>query len=307
MEKEIYDVVVVGGGPSGYTAGLYGARAGLSVAVVEKLSAGGQMATTDNIDNYPGFEEGVNGFELGEKMRKSAEKFGAETIYAMVISVQLDGEIKVLETSEGQLLAKAVIVATGASPRELGIPNERNLRNLGVSYCATCDGMMYKNKTVVVVGGGNSAVEDALQLDKICEKVYLVHRRDTFRASQVYLKALGESGVELILNSKIEEILQEKRVVGVLIKDILTGEKKKLSCQGVFVAIGQVPETDVFKKQLKTDETGYIVADETTRTDVPGVFVAGDARAKPLRQIVTAVSDGAVAIKYAEEYLINLN
>lgn len=304
MLKKTYDVAIIGGGPSGYSAGLYSARSGLSTVVVEKLSAGGQMATTGNIENYPGFEDGVDGFDLGDKMRKGAEKFGVETIYATVNSVNLVEKVKSLKTSEGDVHAKTVIIATGAYPRELGLKNERNLRGRGIGYCATCDGMMYRGKTVVVVGGGNSAVEDALYLSKICEKVYLVHRRDIFRASKIYVEALEKSKVELVLNSEIQEILQEERVVGVLAKNTVTGESRKIDCNGLFVAVGRVPDTDIFKNQISMDDGGYIVADETTRTTVGGVFVAGDARTKPFRQIVTAVSDGATAAKFAEEYLL---
>lgn len=306
MEKKIFDVAIIGGGPSGYSAGLYSSRNGLSTVVVEKLSAGGQMATTGNVENYPGFEDGVDGFDLGDKMRKGAEKFGTETIYATVSSVDFDGKIKSLQTSEGEILAKTVIVATGAYPRELGLKDEKNLRNHGVAYCATCDGMMYRGKTVVVVGGGNSAVEDALYLSKICKKVYLVHRRNTFRALQIYVDALEDSSVELVLNSKIEEILQNERVVGVIVKNSQTGESRKIDCQGIFVAVGRIPDTEIFKNHLELDEGGYIIADETTRTSVAGVFVAGDARTKPFRQIVTAVADGATATKFAEEYLLTL-
>lgn len=304
MLKKTYDVAIIGGGPSGYSAGLYSARSGLSTVVVEKLSAGGQMATTGNIENYPGFEDGVDGFDLGDKMRKGAEKFGVETIYATVNSVNLVEKVKSLKTSEGDVHAKTVIIATGAYPRELGLKNERDLRGRGIGYCATCDGMMYRGKTVVVVGGGNSAVEDALYLSKICEKVYLVHRRDIFRASKIYVEALEKSKVELVLNSEIQEILQEERVVGVLAKNTVTGESRKIDCNGLFVAVGRVPDTDIFKNQISMDDGGYIVADETTRTTVGGVFVAGDARTKPFRQIVTAVSDGATAAKFAEEYLL---
>ena len=303
MNDKIYDVVIIGGGPGGYSAALYCARSGMSVLVLEKLSPGGQMATTGQVDNYPGFEDGIDGFELGEKMKKGADRFGAETAFDEVIRVDLKAEPKKITTTGGELLTKTVVIATGASPRELGLPEEKKLRGRGVAYCAVCDGMRYKDKTVVVSGGGNSAAEDALFLAKICEKVYLVHRRDALRASMVYQNALKDSPVEFLWNSRIEEILHEKKVTGVRLADVKTGEEREIACDGVFVAIGRVPDTAVFEGQVERNEQGYIIADETTRTNVPGVFAVGDVRTKPLRQIVTAASDGAVASKFIEEFI----
>lgn len=303
MNDKIYDVVIIGGGPGGYSAALYCARSGMSVLVLEKLSPGGQMATTGQVDNYPGFEDGIDGFELGEKMKKGADRFGAETAFDEVIRVDLKAEPKKITTTGGELLTKTVVIATGASPRELGLPEEKKLRGRGVAYCAVCDGMRYKDKTVVVSGGGNSAAEDALFLAKICKKVYLVHRRDALRASMVYQNALKDSAVEFLWNSRIEEILHEKKVTGVRLADVKTGEEREIACDGVFVAIGRVPDTAVFEGQVERNEQGYIIADETTRTNVPGVFAVGDVRTKPLRQIVTAASDGAVASKFIEEFI----
>ena len=294
MNDKIYDVVIIGGGPGGYSAALYCARSGMSVLVLEKLSPGGQMATTGQVDNYPGFEDGIDGFELGEKMKKGADRFGAETAFDEVIRVDLKAEPKKITTTGGELLTKTVVIATGASPRELGLPEEKKLRGRGVAYCAVCDGMRYKDKTVVVSGGGNSAAEDALFLAKICKKVYLVHRRDALRASMVYQNALKDSPVEFLWNSRIEEILHEKKVTGVRLADVKTGEEREIACDGVFVAI---------EGQVERNEQGYIIADETTRTNVPGVFAVGDVRTKPLRQIVTAASDGAVASKFIEEFI----
>ena len=303
MNDKIYDVVIIGGGPGGYSAALYCARSGMSVLVLEKLSPGGQMATTGQVDNYPGFEDGIDGFELGEKMKKGADRFGAETAFDEVIRVDLKAEPKKITTTGGELLTKTVVIATGASPRELGLPEEKKLRGRGVAYCAVCDGMRYKDKTVVVSGGGNSAAEDALFLAKICKKVYLVHRRDALRASMVYQNALKDSPVEFLWNSRIEEILHEKKVTGVRLADVKTGEEREIACDGVFVAIGRVPDTAVFEGQVERNEQGYIIADETTRTNVPGVFAVGDVRTNPLRQIVTAASDGAVASKFIEEFI----
>ena len=301
----IYDVIVVGGGPGGYTAALYAARCGLSVAVLEKLSPGGQMATTSQIDNYPGFPDGVDGFDLGQQMAKQAEKYGAQTVLAEVTGADLAASPKVLRTSEGEFSARAVILATGAYPRELGLPEENALRGRGVAYCATCDGMMYRNKVVAVNGGGNTAVEDALYLSKLCAKVYLIHRRDQLRASAVYRKALDEQGVEILWNSRVTALRHEGKLTGVELEDTKTGEKRELACDGLFVAIGRVPDTALFAGQVDMDETGYLKADETCRTSLPGVFAVGDVRTKAVRQVVTAAADGANAAHFAEEYLLN--
>ena len=302
MKQTKYDVVIIGGGPGGYTAALYCARSNLSVLVIEQLSPGGQMATTGQVDNYPGFEDGIDGFELGEKMQKGAERFGAETAFTKVTSVELVGEAKKITTSKGVIEARAVILATGASPRKLGLPEEETLVGRGVAYCATCDGMRFKDKEVVIIGGGNSAAADALYLAKICKKVTLIHRRDSLRASKVYLDPLQNSGVEFAWNSRVSEILHDKKVTGVVVEDA-RGEKRTIPCEGVFVAIGRIPDTQLFEGQIELDKQGYIVADESTKTKLPGVYAVGDVRVKPLRQIVTAASDGAVASHFIEEYL----
>ena len=304
MEQKLYDILIIGGGPAGYTGALYGARSGLSVGVLEKLSPGGQMATTSEVDNYPGFPEGVDGFDLGEKMQQGAERFGAETIFAEVHGADLAATPKKIQTSEGEFQAKTVIVATGAYPRELGLPNEGALRGRGVAYCATCDGMMYKDKVVVVSGGGNTAVEDAIYLSKICAKVYLVHRRDALRATPVYLEALRKGGVEILWNTKIVEFLQDKRLTGVKLENVQDGSSCNLACDGVFVAIGRVPDSKILEGQVDMDKSGYIIAGEDTKTNVPGVFAAGDVRTKAVRQIVTAAADGASAAHSAEEFLL---
>lgn len=303
MKQTSYDVAVIGGGPGGYTAAMYCARSGLSVVVLEKLSPGGQMATTGQVDNYPGFEAGIDGFELGEKMQKGAERFGAETAFVNVKSVELRGDVKRITTSKGEIEAKAVVLATGASPRELGLPKEKELRGRGVAYCATCDGMAYRGKTVVVVGGGNSAAAEALYLAKICKKVYLIHRRDSLRASKIYMGPLKDSDIEFVWNSQVAEIESDKKVTGVRVK-ASDGSEQTISCDGVFVAVGRIPDTGLFERQVDLDSRGYIVADETTRTNIPGVFAVGDVRTKPLRQIVTAAADGAVASHFIEEYLV---
>ena len=300
----VYDMLIIGGGPGGYTAALYAARAGLSVAVLEKLSAGGQMALTTQIDNYPGFEEGVDGFDLAAKMQQQAERFGAVTEYAEVYTADLAANPKVINTSEGEYFGRTVVIATGANPRELGLPNEQSLVGRGVAYCAACDGMFYKGKTVVVVGGGNSAAADALLLSRVAKKVIVVHRRDTLRATKIYHQPLmNAQNVEFCWNSTVKEILHGEKVSGVVLKDVNTGEEKQIDCDGVFVSIGRKPATELVAGQIALDAGGYIVADETTKTEIGGVFAVGDVRTKQLRQVVTAVADGAVAAHMAEEYL----
>ena len=303
MEK-VYDVLVLGGGPGGYTAAMYAARAGLQVAVLERLAAGGQMALTHQVDNYPGFDEGVDGFDLGVRMQKGAERFGAETVYADVQSVELNQEIKELHTDQGIFYGRAVIVATGANPRKLGLPMEKELTGRGVHYCAACDGMFYRGKTVVLVGGGNSAVADALTLARVAKKVILVHRRDTLRASKIYHEPLERAeNLEFRWNSEVVSLLHGDRVEGVVLRNNITGESEKLACDGVFVSIGRTPATELFANQLELDEAGYIIAGESTRTNLPGVYAVGDVRTKAVRQIVTATADGAVAAHEIEEFL----
>lgn len=300
-----YDVIIIGGGPAGYSAALYAARNARSVLIIEKLSAGGQMATTGIVENYPGFDDGIDGFDLAEKMQAGAEKFGAETVYDTVEAVDLKAEPKQVKTSESTYYGETIVIATGAHPRELGVANEAGYRGRGIAYCATCDGMLYKGKDVVIVGGGNSAVADALFLSKICHSVTLIHRRHELRASRIYEKQLYESNISFIWDSKISEIIADKKVTGIKVKNLLTDEVQEIACDGVFVAIGRVPDTELFKTQLTLDKSGYIIADESTRTNIEGVFAIGDVRTKALRQIVTAASDGAVCTKYIEDYFIN--
>lgn len=299
-------MVVIGGGPGGYTAALYAARAGLQVLVVEKLSAGGQMALTEQVDNYPGFPEGIDGYTLAENMQVQAERFGAQTAYAQVQRVDLQAQPKVIETTDGTFYGKTVVIATGANPRELGVPMEKELVNRGVAYCAACDGMFYRGKTVVVVGGGNSAVADALLLSRIAKKVILVHRRDTLRATKVYHAPLEKAqNVEFRYNSVVTQLLHEEKLTGVRLKDVVSGEESVLECDGVFISVGRKPATELFIGQLELDANGYIVAGEDTQTSISGVYAVGDVRTKQLRQVVTAVADGAIAAHMAEEHLAN--
>ena len=301
--KRVYDMIVLGGGPGGYTAALYAARAGRSVLVLERLSPGGQMALTSEIDNYPGFPEGVDGFELGMKFQEQAHRFGAETEYAEVRSMDLSSDPKVLHTPDGDFYARTVVIATGAGPRKLGIENEERLTGRGVHYCAHCDGMFYRGKTVVLVGGGNSAAAEALHLSRLAEKVILVHRRDTLRATKLYHEPLMKlPNIEFKWNSAVVELPGENRLSGVRIKNLISGEEELLDAAALFVSIGRTPSTALVAGQLEL-ENGYIVADESARTSIPGVFAVGDVRTKALRQIITAAADGANAAHFAEEYL----
>ena len=297
MNERIYDMLIVGGGPGGYTAALYAARAGMTVAVLEKLSAGGQMAESPQIDNYPGLTDGIDGFSLGMQMQAHAEKFGAETHLTEVTKLNLTDEIKSVETDSGIFRGKTVVIATGATPKKLNIPGETELTGRGVHYCAACDGMFYRNKVVAVVGGGNTAAADALLLSRVAKKVLLIHRRDSLRASRVYHKPLMEAeNVEFLWNSALTQIRQGEIVVNG--EDIIP-------CDGVFVAIGRQPETELVKDMLHLDANGYILAGESTATNIPGVYAVGDVRTKDLRQIITAAADGAIAVHQAEEYLAN--
>lgn len=306
MDKT-YDVIIIGGGPAGYTSAIYTSRAGFNTLVIEKISAGGQMTQTTQIDNYPGFPKSVDGFALGTKMQQGAERFGAKTMQAEVIEVNLTDKIKTVKTSDGVLFARSVIIATGAKHKHLGLENEDKLIGKGVGYCAACDGMFYKGKTVVVIGGGNSAASDSLLLSKICEKVIVVHRRDNLRAEKVYRDPLLKAqNVEFVWNSTVYEILADNKVIGVKIKNSVDGTEKEINTDGVFISIGRAPQTDLFRGKLDIDKNGYIIADETTKTSISGVFAVGDVRTKPVRQIVTATADGACASHFVEEYLSNI-
>ena len=305
MENKICDTIIIGGGPAGYTAALYAVRAGLDTLVLEKFSAGGQMTQTQQIDNYPGYEEGIDGFTLGYKMQQSAERFGSKTIQTEVLSADLKTSPKKVTADMGDFFAKTVIIATGADHRHLGIEDEEKRIGKGVAYCAACDGMMYRGKTVAVVGGGNSAAADALLLSKICEKVYVIHRRDTMRATKIYHEPLmKEKNIEFKWNSQVDKLLYDEKIKGVVLKN-KDGSTQEISLDGLFISIGRNPATELFRDQLELDSSGYIVADESTKTNFPGVFAAGDVRTKAVRQIVTAAADGAVAAHFAEEFIVS--
>lgn len=300
----LYDMVVVGGGPAGYTAALYAARAGLDVVVLERMAPGGQAALTAWIDNYPGFPEGIDGVTLGRNLRAQAERFGVKTVLTAVKALRLAGERKEADTGEGTFSGRTLVFAAGARHRELELPGEKTLTGRGVSYCAACDGQFFRGKTAVVVGGGNSAAGDALSLSKLCKKVILIHRRDTLRAEKRLAETVQRAeNLSFCWNSTVSGILGDDRLTGVRVKNLLTGAETELVCDALFVSIGMAPETELVRGQLHLDGDGYIPAEESTVTEIPGVFAAGDVRTKALRQIVTAAADGASAARSAEKYL----
>ena len=298
------DVLIVGGGPAGYTAALYAARSGLTTLVLEGTAPGGQLAAAESVENYPGEPQAVKGWYLAERMRQGAERSGAATVLARVTALRLSGPKKLAETEAGTFAGRALIYAAGAFPRRLGIPGEERLLGRGISFCAACDGAFFRGRDVAVVGGGNSAVSEALTLSRLCRQVTVVHRRDTLRAERQGVQALEQAGnVRFLWNAAVEAITGDKAVAGLQYRDLVSGRQALLPCAGVFVAIGRQPETTLLAGQLPLDPAGYVSADETTATAVPGVFAAGDVRSKRLRQVVTAAADGAVAAHMAAAYL----
>ena len=299
----MYDVAIIGEGPAGMTAAIYATRAGLSPIVLEKAFAGGQMSITPEIDNYPGFEH-ISGFELSDKMAKQAKNLGAEIMRADVTDIDFSPSDNKIITSKGEISARTVILALGASHKNLNVPGEDTFRGKGVSCCATCDGNFFRGKDVCVVGGGNTALEDALYLSNICRKVYLIHRRDTFRGFEALVdKVIAAENIITVLDSVVEEICGDERVSSVSVKNVKTGEVSSISLSGCFVAIGSVANTSLIKDKIKLTEEGRIAAGEDTRTNLPGVFAAGDIREKISYQIITAAADGAVAAHMAGTYI----
>lgn len=299
------DVIIIGSGPAGLSAAIYAMRAGLQTLVIEKHPmSGGQVLNTVDVDNYPGLP-GIGGFELGMNFRKHAEDLGAQFVTAEVTGIEgAKDEEKVVVTDKETYRCKTLVLAMGATHRMLGVPGEESLRGMGVSYCATCDGAFFRGKTVAVIGGGDVALEDALFLARGCEKVYLIHRRDAFRgARSLQQKVFDTPNIEVIWNSEVDAIEGEGIVQMLRIRNNKTGVKQSLSLQGVFVAVGITPETKLVRDLVACDANGYICADENCKTDIPGIFAAGDLRTKPLRQIVTAVADGANAITSVEAYI----
>ena len=304
--SEIYDTAILGAGPAGISAAIYAARAKLNALWLDKqFEQGGQVLNTYEVDNYPGMP-GISGMDLGEAMAGHAAKLGIEPFRENVLSVEDAGTEKIIRTKKHEYRARTVILACGASHRKLNIPGEEELSGMGVSYCATCDGAFFKNKTAVVVGGGNMAVEDAIFLSRICRKVYLVHRREELRAERILQESLFAcENVEIRWNSVAVEIQGTECVTGLKIRDVQNATESVIATDGVFIAVGILPNTDKFRNLVKLDEAGYIVAGEEGITETPGIFAAGDIRTKMLRQVVTAVADGANAVASVQNYLIH--
>lgn len=304
--SKLYDVAIIGAGPAGLTAAMYCARAGLATALVESISPGGQLAQTEHVENYPGFNQSTSGYELSQIMHEQAESFGAETIYDEVTDVDFTGRPFVLTMAYGTLEARAVIVATGARPAKLGLEREDELKGSGVSYCATCDGNFYKGRDVCIVGGGDTAAADAIYLSRICRKISIFVRKDVLRATAIYHEKLKTlPNVEIVWNTVVDGILEDDgRVAGVRVRDVKTGDVREVPVSALFVAIGTTPNSEFLNGKLELDLQGNIVADEMGRTSVPGVFAAGDVRAKALRQVSTGVGDGANAADAAADYLL---
>ena len=292
----MYDLIIIGGGPAGLTAGLYNARARLDVLLLEQFAPGGQVLTTDWVENYPGFPDGISGFELVDKMKAQAEKFGLPIRNEEVVKLDLSNEKKTVVTNKGSIETKAIILASGAKWRKLGIEGEGLLTGKGVSYCATCDGPFYKDQEVAVIGGGDTAVEEAIFLTRFASRIHLVHRRDMLRAIKLLQeRAMAEKKIEFVWDTIPAKILGQNGVEGIELKNVKTGEITRKEVQGIFIFIGQTPNTDLIKDMAKLDENGFIITDDNMETSVPGLFAAGDVRSKHFRQIATAVGEGAAA------------
>ncbi len=303
MDKE-YQLIVMGGGPAGLSAGIYAARNKLNVVVVEKNITGGLINNAETIENYPGFPDGISGFELGEKMLHQGEKFGMQTLMAEITELEIKERWKVVKTSDGDLTAQAVIIALGSDRINLNVPGEKEFVGRGVSYCATCDAAFFKDQPVAVVGGGNSAVSEALHLAKFANKVFVIHRRDQFRATPVFLdKAKSERKISLITDTTVNSIEGGSTVEKLQLTNVLTKKESSLPVAGVFIAVGQKPNTDFLKGIIPLDERGYIFTNERMETAVPGVLAAGDIRSNSIRQTISAAGDGSVAAIYAYRYI----
>lgn len=307
MDKKIYDIIIIGGGPAGLTAAIYALRSGRSVLIIEKAMVGGQVAITKDVQNYPGYDY-ITGFELSMKMHEQAEKLGSETAYGEVTDVELDGQIKKIVTTAGEFLGRAVIIATGAKSRKIGIENEERLTGSGVAYCAVCDGAFFKDANVALLGGGNSGVEDAIYLSGIVKHLTLIHLYDNFKAQQILVDELHEKmnvnkNITIIPNSTITKITGNNKLESIEVTQKHTKETQKIDVDGLFIAIGRIPDTEFLKGKINLNKFGYIETDSGMRTNIEGVFAAGDVRDSALKQIVTATSDGAIAATNANIYL----
>jgi len=301
----MYDVIIAGAGPAGLTAGIYAARAGLHALILENLYPGGQISGAGTVENYPGFPEGVSGAELAARFKEQAEKLGASIETAEITEFALAGDIKVIKTADKEFNAKTVVLAMGSGFRKLGLSGEKRLTGSGVSYCATCDGAFFKNRDVAVIGGGDTALHDALYLKAFAKRIYLVHRRNEFRAQKALQDlVLKEPEIEPVLDSVTDEISGENFVESITVRNVKTGQTREIKVSGVFIAIGSAPNTEKVAGQVETDAAGYIITDADRRTSLPGVFAAGDIVSKSLRQVITAAADGAYAINSAKEYLL---
>ena len=304
----MYEVLIIGAGPAGMTAAIYAARAGYKTALVEHGIPGGQAATTDMIENYPGFPEGISGPELMLKFFEQTQTFGVEVIYEQVMSAELNGEIKKVITEQQTIEAKVVIIASGAKPKTLGVSNEGRLRGRGVSYCATCDGFFFKDQPVAVVGGGDTAVEEAMYLTKMCSSVTLIHRRDALRANRTAQnRALNNEKLHILYDTVVDDIIGEDKVTQLSLKNVKTEEISTLDVNGVFIFVGYSPNGSFLPDDLAVDSHGYIITNEEMQTNLPGVFAIGDVRQKKLRQVTTAVGDGGAVMTAVEEYLRDWN
>ncbi|MGA2223811.1 MAG: thioredoxin-disulfide reductase [Syntrophobacteraceae bacterium] len=304
LESGIYDLIILGGGPAGLTAGLYAMRAVLKTVLVERATHGGQVAITKDVENYPGFQE-IGGLDLSDKLLQHAQSYGLEVIQDEAVSIDLGPDIHTVTLAKGKLLkAHAIIIATGGAPRKLGVPGEIEFLGRGVSYCAKCDGFFFHDRVVTVVGGGDTALEEALYLAKLASKVYLIHRRDSFRASKILQERIQESSVELILNSVVAEIYaNEDGVHSIAVKNLLTGEKNPVDTEGVFIFAGILPNNQLVPPGIKLDSSGYVTTDEKCASSIPGIYVAGDLKTKFAKQIVVAAAEGCTAALAAAEYI----
>lgn len=303
-QEQIYDLLVLGAGPAGLTAAIYAARSRLSVLVIEQMLSGGQIATTEKVENYPGFPEGIDGLELGQRLEEQARNFGTEMVLATVEKVNLTGKLKEVQTTEGTFRGRTLLVATGTRARPLGVPGEEELKGRGVSYCVTCDGSFFRDKTVMVVGGGDSALEEALVLTKFAAKIYIVHRRNELRAIRILQDRIHKNPrIEVIYNTVVQSINGRDRVQSVTLHNLEANKTWEVAVDGIFLYVGLIPNAEFLNGDLAKNEQGYLITSEAMETSIAGVFAAGDIREKGLRQVVTAVADGAIAAISAAKYV----